>query len=163
MNDISKGTYDTLAILESFRTAYETLRDNIETRAEELRSWQTSSRNGVRNAHHRNWLDDDGAFMPQRLSLLRGVIGFDESVSLFCFLGILTHSESSHQTLRHRAGLGRLYHSQELHRQLRVPFVKPPMTATQAQSTQPPAQRVPTSDKFIVDPVSYTHLDAADE
>ncbi|GHJ89242.1 hypothetical protein NliqN6_5644 [Naganishia liquefaciens] len=133
LNDISKGTYDTLAILESFRTAYETLRDNIETRAEELRSWQTSSRNGVRNAHHRNWLDDDGAFMPQRLSLLRGVIGFDES------------------TLRHRAGLGRLYHTQELHRQLRVPFVKPPMTATQAQSTQPPAQRVPTSDKFIVD------------
>lgn len=85
MNDISKGTYDTLAILESFRTAYETLRGNIETRAEELRSWQASSRSGSRNAYHRDWLDDNGAFVPQRMSLLRGVIGFDEAVSVFFF------------------------------------------------------------------------------
>lgn len=85
MNDISKGTYETLSILESFRTAYETLRGNIETRAEELRSWQTASRTGSRTAYHRNWLDSEGAFMPQRMSLLRDVIGFDEAVGAFLF------------------------------------------------------------------------------
>lgn len=80
-NDISKGTYQTFSILESFRTAYETLVENIEQRAEELRSWQATPPTGNSPAYHDNWTDNDGKFMPQSMSLLRDVIGFDEVVS----------------------------------------------------------------------------------
>lgn len=53
-----------------------------------------------------------------------------------------------------------LYHSRELHRQLHVPFVEPPRTARQAQTTQPPSQKVPSTDKFSMDlpPAASTSL-----
>jgi hypothetical protein len=80
-NDIAKGTYQTFAIFEAFRTAYETLVDNIKRRAEELRSWQAMPRSNNSPAYHDNWTDNEGRFMPQSMSLLRDVIGFDEVVS----------------------------------------------------------------------------------
>ncbi|KAJ9118689.1 hypothetical protein QFC22_003909 [Naganishia vaughanmartiniae] len=139
-NDISKGSHQTLSIIESFREAYEMLMANIKGRAEELRSWQATTRSSSFNTYHSSWVDGVGRFDAQRMSLLTGIIGFDVP------------------TMNHRSGLDKLYHQRELQGELNIPYISPPTTAKRALEIQSEIKAAPSAHNFSVSVPASTSL-----
>lgn len=79
-NDIAKGTWDTAYILEVFSKAYRKLIRNIGERKNEF-NWREakSAFDHGKKPMHPDWLDEEDHFDPNRMSLLAGVVGFDEA------------------------------------------------------------------------------------
>jgi hypothetical protein len=135
---------------------------NIKHRAEELRSWQTTTKTSSFNTYHSNWVDGVGRFDAQRMSLLTGIIGFDVPVSCSSTEICRTNGTSDWvrriQTMNHRTGLDRLYHARELQGELNIPYIAPPTTAKRALEIQSETKAVPSAHSFSVSVPSSTSL-----